>query len=88
MTTKKKEPIHISVDGELKVNATKLFKELGIDMTTAITIFLKQSVAKQGIPFMIEKGNPLTLQAVQDANEGKVCGGFSSVDELMEDLNA
>ncbi|MFP7308759.1 type II toxin-antitoxin system RelB/DinJ family antitoxin, partial [Enterococcus faecalis] len=51
-------------------------------------IFLKQSINEQAIPFMINKGNKETLQALKDLKEGNVHGGFSSVDALMEDLNA
>lgn len=88
MEKTKKKPIHVSVDENLKNDAEQLFDELGINMTTAITVFLKQSVTKQAIPFKIEKGNPATLQAMKDVEDGNVHGGFSSVDELMEDLDA
>ncbi len=88
METTKKKPIHISIDEELKKDAEQLFDELGMNMTTAITVFLKQSVNKQAIPFKIEKGNPATLQALKDAKDGNIHGGFSSVDELLEDLDA
>ncbi|MDA9460959.1 putative DNA-damage-inducible protein J [Enterococcus mundtii 3F] len=83
METTKKKPIHISIDEDLKKDAEQLFDELGMNMTTAITVFLKQSVTKQAIHFKIERGNPATLQAIKDGN---IHGGFSSVDELLEDL--
>ena len=57
-------------------------------MTSAITIFLKQSINEQAIPFIINKGNKETLQALKDLKEGNIHGEFSSVDALMEDLNA
>lgn len=37
---------------------------------------------------MINKGNKETLQALKDIKEGNVHGGFSSVEDLMENLNA
>lgn len=67
METTKKKPIHISIDEDLKKDAEQLFAELVMNMTTAITVFLKQSVTKQAIPFKIERGNPATLQARKDA---------------------
>lgn len=85
---RKRDLIHVSVDGNLKNDAEQLFNELGINMTMAITVFLRQSVTNQTIPFMIEKGNPVTLQAMKDVDDGNVHGGFSSADELMEDLDA
>lgn len=86
MATTKKKPIHVNVDENLKEEAEQLFDDLGLNMTSAITIFLKQSINEQAIPFMINKGNKETLQALKDIKEGKVHGGFSSVEDLMEDL--
>jgi len=88
VATTKKKPIHVNVDENLKEEAEQLFDDLGLNMTSAITIFLKQSINEQAIPFMINKGNKETLQALKDLKEGNVHGGFSSVDALMEDLNA
>ena len=45
--------IQFRVDKELKNEADKLFKELGLHLGTAIKLFLKQSVNKQAIPFAI-----------------------------------
>lgn len=84
----KKRPIHISVDEDLKKDAEQLFDDLGLNMTTAITIFLRQSLTDQAIPFSINKGNPETLQAMKDIEEGNLHGGFKDVDELLEDLDA
>jgi DNA-damage-inducible protein J len=89
LATTKKKPIHVNVDENLKEEAEQLFDDLGLNMTSAITIFLKQSINnEQAIPFMINKGNKETLQALKDIKEGNVHGGFSSVEDLMEDLNA
>jgi addiction module RelB/DinJ family antitoxin len=41
------------VDENLKRKADELFADLGMNMTTAVTIFLKQALRKQGIPFSI-----------------------------------
>lgn len=72
MGTANKKPIHISVEANLKDNAEQLFNDLGLNMTTAITIFLKQSVANQAIPFSINKVNAETLQTIQNTNESSV----------------
>lgn len=80
METTKKKLIHISIDEDLKKDAEQLFAELGMNMTTAITVFLKQSVTKLALPFKIERGNPATLQARKDAGDGNIHGGFSSAD--------
>jgi addiction module RelB/DinJ family antitoxin len=45
--------INIRVDDDLKARAETLFGELGMNMTTAITMFLRQSLLRGGIPFEI-----------------------------------
>lgn len=44
---------NISIDPKLKEGAVKLFAEFGLDLSTAITLFLQQSVREQRIPFEI-----------------------------------
>ena len=43
--------INIRVDSDIKNKAQNLFLALGLDMTSAINIFLRQSIRKNGIPF-------------------------------------
>ena len=49
---------NISLDEDLKKEAQELFGELGMDLTTAVTVFLKQSVREGRIPFSIHKYKP------------------------------
>ena len=49
---------NINLDPELKKTAQELFADLGLDLTTAVTLFLKQSVREQRIPFEIKRENP------------------------------
>ena len=82
---------NIKIDPELKEQAQDLFESLGMNLTTAVNIFLRQSVREQAIPF--RSGEPVpnaeTLQAIRDARRGVgLSRGFTSVKELMEDLDA
>ena len=82
---------NIKIDPDLKRESQILFEQLGLNLSTAINMFLRQSVREQAIPFRV--GNPLpnreTVQAIEDARKGiGLSRGFSSVAELMEDLNA
>lgn len=43
--------IQVRVDDELRQEATEIFEELGIDMSTAIRMFLKRTVKERGLPF-------------------------------------
>ena len=45
--------IAVRVDDQLKKEATALFNELGLDMSTAIKLFLKQSILTKSIPFKL-----------------------------------
>ena len=46
--------IAVRVDDELKKEATEIFNELGLDMSTAVKLFLKQSVLTRSIPFEVK----------------------------------
>lgn len=45
--------IAVRVDDQLKKEATEIFNELGLDMSTAVKLFLKQSVLTKSIPFKL-----------------------------------
>lgn len=47
--------LQVRIDDDLKDEARKLFDELGLDMSTAVKIFFKQSVREQGLPFVPTK---------------------------------
>lgn len=80
--------ITMQIDEELKYQLQELVSNLGMDMTTFFTVFAKQAVREQGIPFYISMGTN-TVQAVDDVKNGRnLSRTFSSVEELMEDLNA
>lgn len=79
------------IDDELKKQAEELFNELGMNMTTAFTIFAKQAVREQRIPFSISMDIPNadTIRAMEEVRNGiNLSRGYSSVEEMMEDLNA
>lgn len=64
---------NISLDPQLKQESQELFADLGIDLSTAITLFLKQSLRVQGLPFAVtrEKPNAETIAALNEYNEMK-----------------
>ena len=49
---------NISLDADLKKAAQSLFADLGLDLSTAISLFLGQAVREQGIPFEIKREVP------------------------------
>lgn len=84
--------ISIRMDANLKKRADELFADLGLNMTTAMTMFLRQSVRKQAIPFEIARDipNAETLAAMQEAMQlahDIKAKGYNDLDELFKDLN-
>ena len=80
------------VDTETKLEAESLFDSLGLDITTAIRLFLRQSINQQKIPFDIvpPKYNfsEETLAAIDEArriSKDSSVKSYSSVKELFED---
>lgn len=60
--------INIRVDTGLKKEAESLFSDLGLSMSSAITLFLKSAVNYDGIPFPIERHTPnrVTREALEE----------------------
>lgn len=81
----------IRLDKEIKNQAQTIFSELGVDMTTAINVFLRQAIKWKGFPFPItlETPNKVTQNAIEHSlahTDGH--GPFNSTKELMESLDA
>ena len=87
---KKNSPINIMVDKETKEEATKILKEVGLSMSTAINLFLKQVINHNGLPFEVRKPNEDTLKALRAAqdiidNPDKY-KGYTDMEELKASL--
>lgn len=79
------------MDSELKEDLRELLDNLGLDMSTFFVMSAKQAVREQGIPFKVtmDVPNAETRKAMEDTINGVgISRGFSSVAELMEDLDA
>lgn len=83
--------VNIRMDEDLKRQFDAFCSDVGMTMTTAICVFAKTAVREHRIPFEIKSGLPSaeTLKAMENAEKGvDMSRAFSSVEELMEDLNA
>lgn len=84
--------ITMRIDEELKAQAEKLFSELGLNMSSAFTIFAKQAVREQGIPFEISMRTPNaeTMAAIEEVRQMKqnpsLGKAYTDVDEMMKEL--
>ncbi len=86
--------INVRLDAVLKREAEELFSELGLNMTSAICMFLRQSVRDQAIPFRVCKysqPNADTLAAMREAERiarDANAKTYATTDELIKDLNS
>ena len=85
-----KTSMSIRLDSEVKEQAQQVFNSLGMDMTTAINIFLRQAIQYQGLPFDVRLDESRKLMEVlADLGQNRnMSQSFVSVSDLMEDLRA
>jgi DNA-damage-inducible protein J len=84
--------IQIRIDAKTKKAARKTLDELGIDMSSAVKMFLTNVVNMQGIPLDLRTENGFTLaqeqSLIEETELSKKSGRrFATVDALMSDLN-
>ena len=83
---------NVSIDADIKKQAQELFSELGMDLSTAINIFIRQSLRQHSIPFEItaEIPNNETKEAIREAeyivSHPDEFKSYSSVDEMFKDI--
>lgn len=86
--------VTIRMDEDLKKQADILFNELGLNLSTAFNVFVRQAVREQAIPFVISKRQPNaeTLAAIDEVKKMKANSGigksYNDVSQMMEDLLA
>ena len=79
----------IRVDDNVKKQSQAILSNLGMDLSSAINIFLRQVVLKEGIPFVIDSStvNKETYDAMAEAYKGVgLSEGFQTSKELLDDL--
>ena len=85
--------ISIRMDKDLKEQAEALFSALGMNMTTAFNIFLRQSVRQGKIPFEISLNvpNTVTIAALEEADRishDPNTKRYSSFSEIVAEVNS
>jgi len=84
--------IQVRVDDVVKKEADTLFRDLGLDTQTAIRMFLRDAISRQGLPFDVQKRpayNAETLAAMEDARLLRgLHGPFHTVGEMTASILA
>lgn len=84
----------ISIDADVKAQAQALFADFGLDLSTAINIFLRQSIRENCIPFAIQREVPNadTIAAMREVddmvNHPEQYETFHSMEDLKRALEA
>ena len=78
--------ISARIDPELKREAERVFKELGLTATQAITLFYKQVELERGLPFAVRVPNQVTVEALEEARTRQGLESFNTLDDLLDDL--
>lgn len=81
--------INIRVEPKLKKEVEKTLNDLGMNITDAVTVFFKQIIMTESIPFMIKKPklNAETIKSIEDAEKGiNLSKGYTDLDEMWKDL--
>ena len=87
--------LQIRIDTHLKEDVSKIFEELGIDISSAVRMFLKRVVLENGIPFRMtipkypykaERGLRALLQLQEEAQKNGTSN--MSLEEINAEINA
>ena len=86
-------PTQIRIDSGIKKQAAELFSRLGLDMSSAVNLFLHQCVLRGGLPFTVELPpyNQKVLDAMAEARKisrNPDIRGYDSMEDLKAALDA
>jgi DNA-damage-inducible protein J len=92
--------IQVRVDDEMKTKADALFKDLGTDTTSAIRMFLAQSIMQNGIPFEVKRVSDMESNPFQPLSEEEIyakletsrqhsaAGRVRNADDVISDMRS
>ena len=82
----KASTIRARIEPELKHNVERLFAQLGLTTTEAITLFYKQVELRQGLPFAVELPNKTTVRTFKNTDQGRGIVRCEDVDDMFRKL--
>lgn len=83
--------VQVRIDDELKAQATAIYDALGIDLSTAVRMFLKRSVMVNGVPFNMTLPRQdfkaeRAARALQELSDAAALNGTSEM--TLEEINS
>ena len=84
--------LDIRTDKVVKEQAEQIFNELGLNMSTAINIFLKTTIREHGIPFDLKLDYPNTTTIATIEEGEKIASdhntpGYTNIEDLKKALD-
>ena len=91
--------LNIRIDRDLKIQADRLFNDMGMNLTTAVNVFVRQAILDRAIPFMIHRGSETAktktsvkerraaMQEIRDTLTG-IDGSSIDLDRMKEERRA
>jgi DNA-damage-inducible protein J len=82
--------LNIRIDRDLKTRADTLFNAMGMNLTTAVNVFVRQAVQEQAIPFRIKVEDDKTQfnQLIDEIRVETAAKGFLSEEEIDAEIQA
>jgi len=80
--------IQARVDAKTKSRAVAVLKALGLNITEAVNIYLRQIVLTKSIPFEVKIPNELTAKTLAKSAKGEDLHEVSNIEELFEEIDA
>ena len=79
--------VRARIDPDLKLEVERLFEELGISTTEAITLFYHQVKLRNGLPFDVVVPNKTTEKVFRDTDANRGLVRFDDADEMLSSLS-
>ena len=80
--------VHARVDAQTKSQAQGVLNKLGMTLSEAISLYLRQIVFRKGIPFEVKIPNELTIGTIEKSERGQELHEASSVDGMFKELDS
>lgn len=86
-------PTQIRIEETTKKQAVELLEGLGLNLSDAVNMFLKQVILRNGLPFEVKypEPKPEVAEAMEEArriSRDPNVKGYTDIEELFEELNS
>ena len=83
-----KTTVEVCIDSKIKMKADTLFKQLGLDMSTAVELFLHQCVLNGRLPLPYNKRTQKAMEEARKIAEDDSYPSYTDIDELFKALDS